>query len=150
MEFLTEANRKQFGDDYVRIIAKEIKSAGKSASGKLIRSLDYRLSDDASAIHFIFGAEDYFTFVDEGRRPGSFPPIQALAKWARIKGISKDAVFPIAKSIYRFGIKPANIFEKSNAKAMNGKVFDDLEDNIGENVGDEIVRQLEQLNNTNK
>ena len=147
MQFLTEDNRRQFGDDYVRVLAKELRSAGKSASGKLIRSLDYRLSDEAGAIHFIFDANDYFTYVDEGRRPGSYPPIQALDKWARIKGISKTAVFAIAKSIYKFGIKPANIFEKSQRKAMNGKIFDDLEDNIGDNVGDMVVEQLEQLNN---
>lgn len=150
MKFLTKENRAQFGEDYVRVLIKELQAAGKSASGKLMRSIDYRLSDEADAIHFIFDAEDYFNYVDEGRKPGSYPPIQDIAKWARIKGLGKSAAFPIARSIYKFGIKPANIFKKADAKAMNGKIFDDLESNIGENVENEIVKQLEQLNNTSK
>lgn len=146
MEFLSDENKRRFGDDYIRILVKELKAAGKDASGKLINSLDYRLKDGADSIGFLFEAEKYFEIVDKGRRPGTFPPIQAIGKWASSKGISPKAVFPIAKSIYKFGIKPTNVMAKTENRALNGQPFNELEDNIAQNVANMIVEDLEKLN----
>lgn len=47
---------------------------------------------------------EYAGHVEYGTRP-HFPPIEAIADWAKQKGISEDAVFPIAKSISKKGTK---------------------------------------------
>lgn len=146
-QFLTEDNKRRFGDDYIRELIKALRAARKIASGKLENSLDYRLSDDANAVNLIFDAESYFENIDKGRKSGSFPPIQDIARWASIKGISSKAVYPIAQSIYKFGIRPTNILEKTENTVMNGKIFNDLEKNISTNVEDIIIEQLETLNN---
>lgn len=147
MEFINQENQRRFGDDYIKILAQEIKRSGKSASGKLERSLDYRLKDEKTAVDIVFEAEDYFQYVDEGRKPGSWPPIKAISNWARVKGISQSAVFPIARSIYKFGIKPTDISDKAQNKALNGQPLIRLEDSIGENVQDMIVDEINKLNN---
>lgn len=147
MELISGENRRKFGDDYLKIIIQEIRRAGKVSSGKLINSLDYELQNNANEIKYIFEAENYFEDIDAGRRPGSYPPIQAIAKWARIKGIKPAAVFPIARSIYKFGIKPTNILNKSEQKAMNGQPFNDLEDNIQQNVENIVFNELNKLKN---
>ena len=148
MEFISDEHARRYGDDYVKEIIKQLRSAGKNSSGKLINSLDYRLQDTAKKVEFVFIGEDYFEEVDKGRRPGSFPPIQAIAKWASAKGISKKAVFPIAKSIFRFGIKPTNVLKKANAAAMNGRLFNDLEnyfqEGVEESVYNELIKQTKQ------
>lgn len=146
MELLSELNKRRFGDDYVRELIKAIRSSNKSASGKLINSIDYRLTDEAEAIRFIFDAEKYFEYVDQGRKPGSYPNISELTKWANIRGISKDAVFPIANKIYKFGIRPANIFEKANNNVLNGVVFDNLEKGFANDVEELVFNELEKLN----
>lgn len=147
MELLTDENKRRFGDDYIRILIKELKSAGKDSSGKLVNSLDYRLVDEADSIGFLFQGENYLKYVDEGRRSGSFPPLKAIGQWARTKGISQKAVFPIAKSIYKFGIKPTNVMAKTQNRALNGQPFNELEENMAENLENMLVEELEKLNN---
>ncbi|EFX61756.1 hypothetical protein DAPPUDRAFT_271961, partial [Daphnia pulex] len=98
----------KYGQDVVKELAAQLLRAGKRASGKLINSLNYDLREIADEIQLRILAEDYLTFVDEGRKAGKWPNISAIEKWVRIKGIPQTAVFPIAKSIYRFGIRPTN------------------------------------------
>ena len=95
----------------------------------------------------VIEGEDYLKYVDEGRKPGKYPNIGELKKWARIKGIPDKAVFPIANSIFRFGIKPTHILQKTNTKALTGAPIKNLESNVAENLEDIIVKELENLNN---
>lgn len=144
-EFVNAENRRMFGDDYLKILIQELKSSGKRSSGKLINSLDFRVTSEGQVIQMVFEGEDYFKYVDEGRRPGNFPPIKDIASWARIKGIPQAAVYPIAKSIFKFGIKPTNVFEKANNKALNGQPFKNLEDNITSNVESMVIKEMNKL-----
>jgi hypothetical protein len=112
-----------FGSDYVRVLTALLKKEGKSASGALINSLDYRIQETAQDISIIIQANEYLQFVDRGRKPGKYPPIQAISKWASLKGISQDAVFPIARSIYKFGIKPTNVIQRTNNEFFNSQTF---------------------------
>jgi len=143
--FISEENSRRFGDDYVKSIIQALKRAGKDASGRLINSLDYRVTETADNIKFVFEAEDYYNYVDEGRRPGSYPPIQDIARWASIRGIDKRFAFPIARSIYKFGIKPANITEKVQRGFLNGVLFDDLEEYIAKEVEEDVFNKLNDL-----
>lgn len=145
MKLINAENIRRFGDDYLKILIQELRSAGKNSSGKLINSLNYRLASEGEIIQLLFDGEDYFSAVDAGRRPGAFPPIKAIGAWASAKGISQKAVYPIAKSIYKFGIKPTNVFEKSNNKALNGQPISELESNIVKNVEDIVINELNNL-----
>lgn len=147
MELINAENRRRFGDDYLKILIQELRAAGKRSSGKLINSLNYRLASEGEVLNMVFDGEDYFNVVDAGRRPGTFPPIQAISAWANVKGIPQSAVYPIAKSIYKFGIQPTNVFEKANTKAINGQPMNELESNIVKNVENIVINQLNQLNN---
>lgn len=51
---------------------------------------------------------DYAYWVAVGRQPGSFPPISAIEKWVKEKGIQASP-FAVAKSIQQKGT-PANPF----------------------------------------
>jgi hypothetical protein len=49
---------------------------------------------------------DYYHVMEKGRRPGGgMPPLAAIRRWAAVKGISQNAVYPIARAIARRGIK---------------------------------------------
>jgi predicted phosphatase len=134
-ELLNIKNQREFGQDYVKILTKLLIAAGKKSSSSLINSLSYNLQSTATEIQIILEAEDYFKYVDEGRRPGKYPPISAISKWASIKGIPQGAVFPIAKKIFKFGIKPTHIGDKMIKEIENsvGKIEDDVAENV-ENI----------------
>jgi hypothetical protein len=147
-QFFEDKNYREYGDDYIRIIAKLLMGAGKRASGKLIKSLSDRVQDDARKVNLIIESEDYFEQVDEGRKPGSYPPIKAIEKWAKLKGINQKSVFPIAKKIYRFGIKPTNIIDKS-IKQFEPRLIQKIEDDVTEKVENDtyndIVKKFKKL-----
>lgn len=109
---ITPQKIKEFGRDYVKILTRELLREGKNSTGRLIRSIDYRLVQDAEIIRMELLAEPYLKWVDEGRKPGSYPPIKPLIDWVNIKGLNTGVAYAIQKSIYKFGIKPTNVIQR--------------------------------------
>lgn len=136
---------RKYGEDYVAELIKELKSAGKSASGKLIKSISYELQPLAENLRLVINAESYLQFVDAGRKPGRYPPIQEIAKWASIKGIPQSAVFPIARKIYKFGIKPTRVIQSTIKKMENSSKITVLERNIANNIEELISNNIETI-----
>lgn len=133
---------KEFGKDYVKILYRELRREGKDATGALINSLAFEIKEEATQIQFLIKANDYLKYVDKGRKPGKYPPIKAIAQWARVKGISQDAVFPIARSIYKFGIKPTNVIQRVVKEFQTSPT-------LQKKYEDEVVNQLIKMININ-
>jgi hypothetical protein len=136
---------REFGDEYVKQLAASLRKAGKG-SGNLIKSLQPKLKAQAESIQVIIEAEDYLEYVDAGRKPGSFPNISALQSWAKKKGINQKAVFPIAKSIYKFGIKPTNVIDESmrNFERIGLEI---IEEGTKDAVEEAIVKEFNKIDN---
>jgi hypothetical protein len=144
-KIIDDSTARLFGSDYVKILTALLKKKGKIGSGALINSLDYRVQESANQISIIIQSNDYLKFVDEGRKPGSYPPIQAISRWASLKGISQDAVFPIARSIYKFGIKPTNVIQQTNNEFLNSQTLaNKYQERISTNIEDIVTKMIEQ------
>ncbi len=140
---IDEKTLRQFGKDYVKILTIMLKKAGKKASGALINSLDFRLKETANEILIVLQANDYLEYVDKGRKPGKFPPIKAISKWTSLKGIPQSAAFPIAYNIFKFGIKPTNVIDKTIKEIMTSPTLaKKYEDEMVENVEKIIFEQF--------
>ena len=149
----------EFGKLYVKTLRDELlnnKPFPKRASGDLIRSINYKLINTPEGTDIQLLAEDYLTFVDKGvsgtekkyNTPYSYrtkyPKISEIQKWVRLKGIPQEAVYPIANKIFRFGIKPTNVINKtirfieyrSKWKTkFEGEIADDIISMIKEQLG---------------
>jgi len=115
---------RQFGIDYIKIITAwllnntvasrpGLRPYPKKATGRLVQSFNYRLRDTALAIQTEIYALDYLKYVDEGRKPGTYPPIKPLLQWARVKGLPDGVAYGAQKNIYKYGIKPTNVIKKA-------------------------------------
>lgn len=133
---------KEFGKDYVKILYRELRREGKDATGSLLNSLAFEVKEEAQQIKFFILANDYLKYVDKGRRPGKYPPIKAIAQWVRVKGISPEAVFPIARSIFKFGIKPTNVIQRVVKEFETSPT-------LTKKYEDEVVNQLIKMINEN-
>lgn len=122
--FIDPQLARQFGKDYIKIITQlllknnvasrqGLRPYPKNATGNLIRSFNYRLQDTARGIQTQIFALDYLTYVDQGRRPGTYPPIRPLLAWARVKGLPEGAAYGAQKNIFKGGIKPTNVIRKA-------------------------------------
>ena len=98
-----------YGELLVKTLKRNLKRLGKNASGSLVNGMYYEVkeADGKTAIHL--NANDYLRNVDKGRKPGKFPNMAAISRWASIKGISQKAVFPIARSIAKKGIPKTDV-----------------------------------------
>jgi hypothetical protein len=117
----------------------------KIASGGLYDSIqgDVEIGTDGNPYAVLYYA-DYFKYVNEGRRPGfhiNREGIQKLLQWIKIRGVkfrtekgrfkrgsNLQMAFAIERNIYKYGIKPANIYDKG----LDGveDLFDDFPNNL--------------------
>lgn len=142
-KFVDKKLANEFGRDYVKIMVALLRGNRpypKVASGSLINSINYRLQDTAQGINVVLLANDYLQYVDRGRRPGTYPPIQAIQRWVTIKGIPKEAAWAIRKNIYKFGIKPTNVIRKTKNIIETSR---DANRKYEERMVDNIVKMLE-------
>jgi len=116
----------EFGKDYVKVMVSLLKNNRpypKVASGSLVNSINYRLQETANGINLVLLANDYLKWVDRGRKPGTYPPIQAIQRWVAIKGIPKQAAWAIRQNIYKFGIKPTRVIAKTRFELETNRKY---------------------------
>lgn len=130
-----------YGAEVIAELTKQLLKADKKASGNLIKSLDHKVVKVIDNITLQILSEDYLQYVDRGRKPGSFPPVQAIAKWCTLRGIPKSAAWPISYKIFKFGIKPTNVMQKTLSALERSRASKNLEDNLTDWV-DEAVNDL--------
>ena len=85
---------------------------------------------------------DYIKYIESGRKPGSFPPVSVIAKWAAEKGITTDnsVVWAICQSIYRDGIAPRPIVD---GKGGFWEQIDQEWDNWSSKIFEAITEQID-------
>lgn len=80
---------------------------GLRASGQSARSLKTKTREISGTIKGTLTGAAYFTFQEQGRRPGKMPPVQSIRDWIEAKGIQVDnkesLAWAIAKKIAKEG-----------------------------------------------
>ena len=120
---------EKFGKKIIVDLVFELLNKDAKASSTLINSLDFELSSAVNQIILSITAEDYFKYIDEGRKPGKTPPISKIVEWTKYKNIDSKLAFPIARKIGKFGIQPRNILLeiiKEQELKIEGKLSDDI------------------------
>ncbi len=123
---------------YADIIEKNYKSklSDNRASGKLINSVKVETDGHLITIKL----EDYWKYLEEGRKPGKFPPINQLISWIAEKNIQpkpytlpnrkqvvpteKQLAFLIGRAIKEKGIEPEPDLQETLDEVINNLVRD--------------------------
>lgn len=145
-----------YGKSIIKTMTKNLRDLGKSASGNLIKSLEVEILQDDGKTVIRMSAEKYLRWVDKGRKPGTYPNMDALSKWVKLKGMSQRAVFPIARKIafgtkknnYQdAGIKKTDVVDKS-IKSTQQRYSKTFEKELNKMVGVVIVNDIFNQTNT--
>lgn len=129
----TRAVLEEYGAQVVAEMVTRLRGHGKDATGNLIESLGYEVEETSSELVLSFVMADYGDYVDQGRRPGSFPPVDRIREWCRVRGIPESAAYPISAAIARRGIPPTNFYTVSTTRRQ-GQLDAKLELAIGEDL----------------
>lgn len=111
----------RYGNQVESEIETRLYNAGKYASGKLYDSITYRIEQKKEEFKILFSMADYGIYVDKGTKPSKYANatgkgtgkskfITSLMKWCAIRGLPKNAAFPIRRKIWKYGIPPTNFF----------------------------------------
>ncbi len=165
---LTQRALGKFGELFTQYIKEEIQKkqypygnpikgmGDKVASGKLLNSIQYDIETDTQGNPvMVLSYIDYFENVNLGRRKERKKvPISAILDWIKVRGLQGrnkkgrfiprlSFAFAIQTNIYKFGIRPANIYDKGLDGLLNfvenpppglGDEWQDVFDMIAEDV----------------
>ena len=117
-----------FGQKIVENYKAELEACNYQ-DGQLYRTLSYSVKTDNSSWLISISLEEYWKYIEYGRRPGKMPPVSAIENWIKVKQIlprpitlkSGKSVVPtipqlsflIARKIGRDGIRPRPFFKQS-------------------------------------
>ena len=128
---LTFNNLQQVLDDFTKDVAETYKSLllrdGKNATGELISSIKPMTPGLVDGtFECSLSLAPHWKYVENGRRPGKFPPIDNILDWVKAKPqlarpnrldrkeISpKQLAFLVARKIATSGIQPGNQLEEA-------------------------------------
>jgi hypothetical protein len=113
---------EQMGDVTVYKARENLLKKDKFSTGRLYDSIGYSVSGSKLSIEM----ENYGYWVNYGRRPGSYVPVDALNKWMTLKGIDLKYSFVINRAIKEKGIKPT--YFMTNAVEFVDKQYEQLVD----------------------
>ena len=98
-----------------------------------------------------FDLPSYFPFAENGRRPGKFPPPDAILKWIQFKRIvprpgrdgkvpsTNQLVYLISRKIATKGTEGKHLFEKT----LDDPSLDNLADKLVELITAEFEKEIE-------
>ena len=88
--------------------------------GALKRSIRFRFSGGSAAT--VTASAEHATYVIDGRRPGSFPPIGKIRAWVVRRGMPESAAFPVARKIAEKGIDPNDFLGRAFVRMLRKDV----------------------------
>ena len=133
-------------------IGLELVAQGHNNTGTLIESVRVDLVESLTGIVIIASNLDYGQYVNDGRRPGTMPPIEALEKWIEQRGIASEQkevtsiAWAIAKAIKKQGSPTRGAYKYSkNGRRTDwiGQVLEANEKIIAEHIEEASIANVE-------
>ena len=144
-------------NDFGKVIIDNYKSqleAEQMNNGELYRTISYSVSTGTGGWVISVSLEQYWKYIEYGRRPGKMPPVSAIEHWINVKQIiphsmtlkSGKTVIPtipqlsflIARSIGRRGIAPKPLFQKS-FEAAKQQFMQVIKDAITQDIKENLL-----------
>lgn len=138
---------KQLASEFAQAYKQSLVADNKVASGSLTKNIKSRVKYDGKWLEIILNLEDYWKYVEYGRKPGKFPPIDKIRNWIIIKPIlprplsngklptTNQLAYLISRKIATKGIKPTYALKDSITKF-------DLVGRLTTIIGNEIQKQI--------
>lgn len=141
---------EEYGSAICTTYREELTARGKNASGVLGNTVCYIVKRYTSAYAVDLSLADYWQYVEYGRCPGKFPPLDKILEWVRIKPViprplsngklptEKQLAFLIGRKIAREGIAPTPALA-----AASDMTFDQFLTRIGDALSADLSEAVD-------
>lgn len=111
---------QEYADEAQEMYKYQISIGGKNASRKLIDNVTSQLVVNETSYVVTLRLQEYWKYIEKGRKAGKFPPVDAILNWILVKPIlprpnangeieklrPKQLAFLIGRKIKEEGIEP--------------------------------------------
>lgn len=129
----------------------------KKATGQLINSISTEIKVGSDTFEVVLNVVDYFKYVEEGRKPGKFPPVDKILSWIRVKPViprpingklptEQQLAFLIGRKIATEGIAPGNQL-RDTVQAINAEFIPKLEAALQEDFDAYAIKVYDKIGN---
>jgi hypothetical protein len=142
-----------FINDFMNTYKSLLMRDGKKASGNLINSIrNVDIAFQNGEITGEISLASYWKYVEYGRRPGKFPPLQNILDWIKIKPViprpvnglkapsEKQLAFLISRKIAKDGIKAGNQLQEALDITWNK-----WENTLSQSISEDIQRMVDMM-----
>lgn len=128
-EFL--ATLDEYSQRAEELYKRKLTDKGINASYKLLNSVETTVKRGDDTFTVSINLEDYWYYVENGRGPGKFPPIDKILEWVRIKPVipysdsrgrlptEEQLAFLIARKIAEQGTEPRRVLAETVEELNN-------------------------------
>lgn len=143
---------QEYANEVVDTYKNELHKDGHKATGKLISSVHHIFTINSNSIQVDLSLEDYWKYVEKGRKAGKMPPINKILDWIKIKPViprpfngklptQKQLAYLISRKIGREGIEDGNELTNTLQKT-NNKWLQRIEDALDKDLGNLVEREV--------
>lgn len=128
-EFL--ATLDEYAQKAKELYKRKLTDKGINASYKLLNSVETTVKRGDDTFTVSINLEDYWIFVENGRKPGRFPPVSKILEWVRCKPVipysdsrgrlptEEQLAFLIARKIAEQGTEGRNVLAETVEELNN-------------------------------
>lgn len=131
----------------------QISLGAKNASRKLTDSVTSKVVVNGQAFEIYLNLQHYWKYIEDGRKPGKFPPVGAILQWISVKPIiprpddngkiptPNQLAFLIGRKIKEEGIEPFPAL-KTTQEELNRIYHDRLSAALANDIGKYVRKTL--------
>ena len=148
MEETTEI--RNICEQIAQVYRDKMSNAGYDLNGELMK-FTWVTEYNGNLFELYFLLPDYWQYAENGRRPGKFPPPDAILKWIQFKRLvpnpgrngkipdTRQLVYLISRKIALQGTEGKHLFEKT----LDDPNLDNLADNLVELITSQFEEEIE-------
>lgn len=142
----------EFADYFIEEARRNLDENDTNASYELYNSFETIIDVGQDYFKVSVSLADYWKYVENGRGPGRYPPIDKIREWVEVKPVSitpgmngrtpsvEQVSFLIARKIANEGTEAQPFFEPAKEKAI-----DRFNDAINEAIMDDVYDYIDEL-----
>lgn len=142
---------KEIADRMLELYRNKLIDKNINASNILSDSAEVIVEVNGTTLSVSFNLEEYWKFVEYGRRPGKRPPITAIEEWVTLKPIIPDPIngkIPSTKQLAFLISRKIGMEGTKAQRPLESAVYSDSMELLINQLKNEIVGQLnEQISN---
>lgn len=151
----------ELGFKLAQIYREYLELLDKKASGKLYRDIQkpgtFKFVKNKEVYELEVKLPDYANYIEQGRKPGSFPPPDAIKDWIvvrrllpraqrNIPGVTLDSLaFLIGRKIKEKGIKATPVLDKTLKSPEAERIYRQMNDRFAEYIETLIEEKINKL-----